>query len=384
MIKKNLILFSFFIILFSSVTYAQQDFSPLKPVSTKYKKLLKEAKESQKLLLFITYSDRAPNNSILLLENSSLLSDLNSKMISSVIDLIKDDGHPVLRTVNISSKPFYVFMNEDEIILGVKNSVITEQDLLQFYGQSIRADAQYRKLKEQLDQQETTESYKEMISLLLNAGNHRIAENYIKDWLQKYIPFNDPKEHEFIRQVASACLCSQQLNAGIKTYEKSLLDSWGLKSYLDIRQAYIMKELKNYDLVDPYIIWEVYTEEFGEYADSLYRRFVIDYYQYVKPDKDILLDEIYDFLYYYPATPWDEQKAMFLTAIKYTQAKNDFLLLLDLLEYQIYQAVSFEKLDLKALILYKLDKKERALELMYEVERMQPEYKSLLHQWIDP
>jgi tetratricopeptide (TPR) repeat protein len=301
-------------------------------------------------------------------------------VISSVVDFFKDDGHDVLKLVNVKTNPTYVLMNRDEVILDQSGSLATVQDLMQFYGRGIRVSLNYDEAKKEIEATKSDESYKKMITLLLNSKNVDLAEEYLEDWMQEKLPLRQPENQEFLAQVAESCVCSDRLAAAFRSQEEQLISSLGAGRYLGIRQAYILKELKRYDLVEPYTVWEVYNEEFGIYADSLFRRFAIEYYQFVEPNKEVLMDEVYDYLYYYPETAWIDQKRMFDLAIKYSEDKADFLLLLDMIEYQLYLGSDHEKLDYKAVIMYKLGNKERAVELMKEVEILKPDYTSMVHQ----
>lgn len=361
----------------------QQDFSALRPIDMRYKKLLKKAKEEDKLLLFIIHSNQVMNNSILLLDDAHNVEGFNEKVITSIVDIFKDDSHEVLKRIDIKTNPTYVMMNKDEVILEQNGTLSNVQDLLQFYGRSIRISNNFDESKEAIETGKSDQSYKEMITLLLNSKNVDLAEEYIEDWMQDRLPLRNQENHDFLAKVAEACICSDRLAAAFRSQEEQLIPSLGAGRYLGIRQAYILKELKKYDLVEPYTVWEVYNEEFGIYADSLFRRFAIQYYQFIEPNKEVLMDEIYDFLYYYPETSWADQKSMFDLAIKYTDEKEDFLLLLDMIEYQIYLGSDHEKLDYKAVIMYKLGNKERAVELMKEVEALKPDYTSMVHQLIE-
>lgn len=349
----------------------------------RYKKLLKKAKEEDKLLLFIIHSNQVMNNSILLLDDAHNVEGFNEKVITSIVDIFKDDSHEVLKRIDIKTNPSYVMMNKDEVILEQNGTLSNVQDLLQFYGRSIRISNNFDESKEAIETGKSDQSYKEMITLLLNSKNVDLAEEYIEDWMQDRLPLRNKENHDFLAKVAEACICSDRLAAAFRSQEEQLIPSLGAGRYLGIRQAYILKELKKYDLVEPYTVWEVYNEEFGIYADSLFRRFAIQYYQFIEPNKEVLMDEIYDFLYYYPETSWADQKSMFDLAIKYTDEKEDFLLLLDMIEYQIYLGSDHEKLDYKAVIMYKLGNKERAVELMKEVEALKPDYTSMVHQLIE-
>ena len=135
--------------------------------------------------------------------------------------------------------------------------------------------------------------------------------------------------------------------------------------------------------MDPPTVWERFEAELGIKADSLYRLFAIEYFQTIEPDVDILLDEVYDFLYYYPDTPWEKQDALYSLAIKHTEEKEDFNILLDLISYQVYKDVDFRKLDFRAVILYKLGSTERALRMIQDIHEMAMSegvnYKSMLY-----
>lgn len=365
------------------VLQAQQDFSPLRPIDARYKKLLKMAKEEDKLLLFIIHSPQVVNNTILLLDDKAKVEALNEKIITTVLDILKDDNHEVIRRIPLKANPTYVIMNHDEVILDQDDTLSNAEDLIQFYGRAIRVSGDFYQYKKELEVNATDENYRRMIALLLNNKNQDLAEEYIEDWMQELLPLKRESNHEFLAQVAEVCTCSERLNASFAIFEDTLMSSLGRNRYLAIRQAYILKELRRYDLVEPYTVWEVYNEQFGIYADSLFRRFAINYYQFVEPNKEILMDEVYDYLYYYPETAWAEQKLMFDLALKYSAEKDDMLLLLDMIEYQLYLGDDHEKKDIKAVIMYKLGNKERALQLMREVEEMQPDYVSRVHQIIE-
>ena len=368
------------LLLLSLISNAQQDFSALAPVDMKYKKMIKTAKDNDQLMLFVSYNPETVSNSIFLIEDPSKAIKLQEKVITSVLDITEDSRHEVFKRFRIYSNPFYLFLNSDEILLAQGKAINSYDDLITLYGQAIIKDREYVKLKNQIDTNKNSQAQKEMIVFILGTNDESALPSYIDEWINDNFPFKAPEDFAFMADVAQLCTCSRRVGEAIEIYGNELIKSMGINRYLNLRKNYILKDLRESGYMDPYTVWEAYDRQLGIHADSMYRQFAIEYYQVVEPDQNILLDELYDFLYYYPLTPWEQQDQYFEKAVKFTKSKEDLPLLLDLIEYQIYLEDHYRKQDFKALILYKMGKVDRAIALMNAVESSNPGYQSMLHQ----
>lgn len=362
---------------------AQQDFSVLKPINTKYKKMLKQAKSEDKLMLFISYNPEGQSNSIFLIEDESKLAGIDDMLLTEVLDWTEDSRHDFFKKYRIISNPYYLIINTDEILLADSKAINSTQDFLIFYGQAVSKEREYQKIKSQMEGPNGSVAQKEMIKFLMKTKDIKITEGFIDQWVNENYPFTNNDDFNFMLELAEECICSDRLYEAITIYESQIVAIAGEERYLNLRQAYILKDLSANDLLEPYIVWEVYDAELGIHADSMYRRFAIEYYQSVKPNQEILLDELYDYLYYYPLTPWVDQEKYFSKAIMLTKEKEDLYLLLDLIEYQIILDNTYRKQDYKALLLYKLGKTDRAISIMEKIEAAQPDYSSVLRQFVE-
>jgi hypothetical protein len=304
-------------------------------------------------------------------------------LITEVLDWTEDSRHDIFKKYRIYSNPYYLIINEDEILIADSKGINSSDEFLKFFGQAISRQREYERIKEELKGSNRGEAQKEMIVFLSRTKEVRKTVRVIDDWVDDNFPFSKSADFEFMFQLAKECVCSDRLYEALTIYEDKMIALAGQQNYLNLRQSYILKDLKASDYLEPYIVWEVYDAELGIHADSMYRRFAIEYFQSIKPDQEILLDELYDYLYYYPKTPWESQEVYFAKAIELTKSKEDFYLLLDLIEYQIILDDSYRKRDYKALLLYKLGKTERAITIMKLIEEEQPDYISVLRQFVE-
>jgi len=347
---------------------AQQDFSFLQPVeNNKYKKVLKQAKKENKLVLFIAYSAQTKPSTLLDIEPTNQLRELSKYVLTSVADWNIHTRNELFNRVDIPSNPFYIIMHPDDVILHSSTAINSHDELISFVGQGINKRKKYENLLE-MTQRGDPDAQKELALTLIANKEYPQAREVLEEWVQSSLPLTDDKDFMFLAAAHQQCKCSERIDQAMQNYESKMIELIGSEDYYDIRQAFILSNLRDVGLLEPFYVWESYDANLGEKADSLYRLFAIDYFRTVLPDKQVMLDEIYNFLYYYPNTPWEDQKGLFDLAIKSTEHDDDWLLLLDLIEYQILTEETYSKKDYKSYILHKLGHVERAMELMSEVE----------------
>jgi hypothetical protein len=346
----------------------QQDFSFLQPVeNNKYKKVLKQAKKEGKSVLFIAYSAQTKPNSLLNLEPSPQLQELSKHVLTSIADWNIHTRNELFNRVDIPTNPYYIFMHPDDVILHTSTAINGHDELIAFVGQGLNKRKKYDNLVSMTERGDT-KAYKELALTLFTNKEYALAREVLDEWIQLSLPLKEEKDFMFLAAAHQQCKCSDRVDQAMDNYQSELINLIGSNDYYDIRQSYILTNLREAGLLEPFYVWESYDNHLGEKADSLYRLFAIEYFRSVLPDKQVMLDEIYNFLYYYPNTPWEDQKGLFNIAIKSTEHDDDWLLLLDLIEYQILTEDSYSKKDYKSYILHKLGHVDRAIELMSEVE----------------
>ena len=380
---KRIALF-LFLVCFSLSAAAQNDFQKLTPTNLGYKKLLKKAKEEDTPILGIIYSENATITSVLLIENDTDVSVITDSTIVSVVDWVQRPGHPMLRNVQSLQNPSYLFIHPSGVRLSSTQNLTDFNQLTGFVRNGHMLSKAYDKMYEAFQQDsKDAKAIQDLIQFFILGNNKKDATEYI----ERFIKLKDKRmvidDLKFLFDVAQKCACGSDLKDLLLANEQAILSFAPEDEWLNMRQRYIIDELYNDGILDPPTVWERFEAELGIKADSLYRLFAIEYFQTIEPDVDILLDEIYDFLYYYPDTPWEKQDALYSLAIKHTEEKEDFNILLDLISYQVYKDVDSRKLDFRALILYKLGYTERALRMIQDIHEMAMSegvnYKSMLY-----
>ena len=362
------ILWTGLILMIAFPSIGQQDFSFLQPVqNNKYKKVLKQAKKEGKSVLFIAYSAQTKPNSLLDVEPSPQLQEVSKYVVTSIADWNIHTRNELFNRVDIPTNPYYIFMHPSDVVLHTSTAINNHDELIGFIGVGLDKRKKYDNLIEMTERGDTR-AQKELALTLISNQEYGHAREVLDNWIQVSLPIKDDEDFKFLAVAHQQCKCSNRIDQAMQNYESDVIRLIGSDEYYNIRQAYILNNLREVGLLEPFYVWESYDANLGEKADSLYRLFAIEYFKTVLPDKQVMLDEIYNFLYYYPKTPWEDQKALFDIAIKSTEHEDDWLLLLDLIEYQILTEDSYSKKDYKSFILHKLGHVERAMELMSEVE----------------
>lgn len=362
------ILWTGLILMIAFPSIGQQDFSFLQPVqNNKYKKVLKQAKKEGKSVLFIAYSAQTKPNSLLDVEPSPQLQEVSKYVVTSIADWNIHTRNELFNRVDIPTNPFYIFMHPSDVVLHTSTAINNHDELIGFIGVGLDKRKKYDNLIEMTERGDA-KAHKELALTLISNEEYGHAREVLEDWMELSLPLKNDEDFKFLAAVHNRCKCSDRIDQAMQNYESNIIRLIGSEEYYNIRQSYILNNLREVGLLEPFYVWESYDANLGEKADSLYRLFAIEYFKTVLPDKQVMLDEIYNFLYYYPKTPWEDQKALFDIAIKSTEHEDDWLLLLDLIEYQILTEDSYSKKDYKSFILHKLGHVERAMELMSEVE----------------
>jgi hypothetical protein len=288
-------------------------------------------------------------------------------VLTSIADWNIHTRNELFNRVDIPTNPYYIFMHPDDVILHTSTAINGHDELIAFVGQGLNKRKKYDNLVSMTERGDT-KAYKELALTLFTNKEYALAREVLDEWIQLSLPLKEEKDFMFLAAAHQQCKCSDRVDQAMDNYQSELINLIGSNDYYDIRQSYILTNLREAGLLEPFYVWESYDNHLGEKADSLYRLFAIEYFRSVLPDKQVMLDEIYNFLYYYPNTPWEDQKGLFNIAIKSTEHDDDWLLLLDLIEYQILTEDSYSKKDYKSYILHKLGHVDRAIELMSEVE----------------
>ncbi len=365
----------------------QYDYQALNAEKAKKHKKNLSSLEDDQLLLYVIYNPDYAQNSVLSLNDDSSIAELRKSVRTVLLDWSRDTRNDIFTRVNIESNPAYVILNSDDVILAKSSKLGGYDDLLQFYGSAVSYDKMYQKAMDKISGNAPKDGWAELASISLQHDDRIRARGYMEEWLSYAQPGTDEKDLAILINLHKECKCSPRMDIAFAQYEKSIAEAIGMEQYLDLRQSYILSNLTRDGALEPYLVWEAYQEHLGPHADSLFRLFAIEYFRTVDPDEGILMDELYNFLYYYPDTPWEKQDQLFALAMEQTKLKDDWLLLLDLLEYQLLKEPSYRKKDYKAAILYKLGQTERAQQLMKSIEEEafadDPDYKSIFYQTIE-
>lgn len=373
---------------FLNVAEGQNDFRKLNPVDLSYKRVLKESKNQQLPVLVIAFSGENPTTSVLFFEPSPELDFINTYSIAYQIDWLRKSSHPVFRNASVTGNPSYMMLSSDGTVLSRSTSIENLKELKEFVenGNFLFKTHSDLMVKYASDKK-NPETLKELINFYLHIKNENLAGTVIGQLLDNQKKSINEADTRYLFSVARQCICDYVLWEFLKEKEEEILSFATLDEYLLVKQKYILQDLVDAQLLDPPTVWERFEEELGIKADSLFRLFAIEYFRIVEPNKEILMNEIYDFLYYYPETPWEKQDSFYKMAIDLTSQKEDFQILLDLISYQVYRNRNYRNLDYRAVILYKLGYTDRALGLMQDVQAEALKagilYKSMLYELSD-
>lgn len=376
--------FLLLVVCFSWSLAAQNDFQQLSPSDLGYKKLLKKAREEGMPILGILYSKNEAITSAIFIDEGTDLSLITDSTIVTVVDWVQRPGHPIIRGIQSYQNPIYLIIHPSGVRLSTNQNLTDINQLKGFVRNGHMLAKVYDKMFIAFQEDSKNEqTLRDLIQFFVISNNKKEATDYVERFIEVKEKQMDIDDLQFLFKMAQKCACGSDLKKLLIENEKIVLSFASEDEWYTMRQGYIIDELYNNGMLDPPTVWERFEAELGLKADSLYRLFAIEYFQTLEPNVDILLDEIYDFLYYYPDAPWEKQDALYSLALKHTKEKEDFNILLDLISYQIYKDEDYRKLDFRAFILYKLGYKERALRMIEEIQEMALSegvyYKSMLY-----
>lgn len=348
-----------------------------------YKQAIKSGKKDGKPVLVIMYSPDMPITGKNIFKSVS--DTINTANVHTVvIDWANNLSKKPQTLLETFSNPNFLLMHPEEVIINQNSGIYTDKEMSRFLKTGIET---YRKFDPVIEQYLTTKNAENQIALIEASSSlkdKRYGSNILNDYVKRIDKKNLTDGHfRKILELGKNNPFSSSLAKLIYKNRDRAIKVSDTKTVSAIQQAQIFDELKKKNLLEPYYVWQRYEKEMGEQADSLYRRFAIYYFSTPPINKPSLYDEAFDYINFYQRSEWEYLNPLFQFVIQETKEKEDLDLLLDLISFQLFREENYEKLDYKAVILYKLGEKERALGLVKKVNELAfkegKKYKSLLH-----
>ena len=380
---KNLTIYILLTIGLLTNCSAQESLLDLSVGQSSFKQTIKKAKQKNRPVLAILYTTQLP------IDNTNSFKDLKGIVESAnyevvVIDWTKAPKRYPQKFIPEKGNPTWLAIHPDEVILSVGRAFKTNEDLSSFLtsARSIydKIDPAYKKYKSSKKAEDLLALGEAAVASEDAPFITKTIEDYIKRVDTDNISNQTFKRILDLRAHARPAkrfykLLSEQTDKAIKVSD--------LKTVRTYQQEYILTDLSGMELMEPYYVWERYEKELGYQADSMYRRFALIYFSSLQPDKKALYAEAYDYITLYPRSPWDLLDGLYEIVATGTDKKEELEEVLDLLFYQVSRDPGYRQLDLKALVLYKLGQKEKALNMVSQVNELALKkgvrYKSLIY-----
>ena len=360
-----------------------------------YKDLLKAAKDQNGLILLILYSPSIKFDALpkiqypdSILQQYNIVTDVADPFVEMyfLAQRLKSYRKPGLGIVNpdeFYGNPGWAIIHPDDFTISLSNTIKNDQELKKALDHAFQIKELYEEGKGALSEdKDNEEGLKNTISALTLSKEKKASKRYINRYLKNKTKWTD-EEIIFMAEVARVTPSIGKLEAFVDKNRNRIRKLKSEDYLIGIDKQLIISKLKHRNLYEPYMIWKEFEKKFDTKADSLYRLEAINYFLYVALDIESLLTEIIDYLAFYPRTSWEILDPMYTSALKLISDKEDLLLMQDLIEGQIFQEKNYRKLDYKALILYRLGKKEQSLAMMSEIRKLSLEeginYKSMIY-----
>jgi len=347
-----------------------------------YKNLLKIAKSKDGLILLILYSPSATVDVLPKIQQpDSILNQYN--IITDVADPFLEMYFLASQRLRSYGNPAWAIIHPDDFTISLSNKIQNDEGLKKALDYAFQIKNLYEDGKDVLNQdKESEEGLKNTISALVLSHEKKSAKKYINRYLKNKTKWSD-EDVIFMADVAKVAPSVGKLESFIDKNRNRIRKLKSEDFLIQIDRQLIVSKLKHRELYEPYMIWKQFEKKFDTKADSLYRLEAINYFSYHSLDPESLITEIVDYLAFYPRTPWKTLDPLYNKALKLISEKEDLQLMQDLIEGQIFQEKNYRKLDYKALILYRLGKKEQSLSMMNEIRKLSLEegvnYKSMIY-----
>jgi len=377
------ILFFLVALLLSEIGIGQVSLLSLQSNTHNYKQALKASKASGSPVLVILYAPdqpvRATNKMI---EANRIVEEAN--VIPVVIDWVKSPNRKPQKYLRAIQNPTWLLIHHDEAIISVADSLFEDRQLVTFLNKGLSLHSKMDKAYQQKENSKEAEKLFALAKICQEIPDKRYTSKVLDDYLKRRDPskLTNKRLHDIIK-MGVATPGSKRLDKLIKQERERAIAVSSEDTVLYLQRYFILDDLKKKDLLEPYFVWEKFEKEFGYQADSLYRIFAISYFSSTPASKDMLYNEAFDYINIYPRSPWPYLQQLYKIIVPATTDKKDLDILLDLISFQLFREESHVKLDYKALILYKLGHKERALSMISDVNTMALnkglKYKSMLY-----
>lgn len=376
-------LFAFFIIIVPNSTGQISLLNLQNEKDISYKKALKQSRSTGSPVVAILYSPSHPTKTANRFTNAkAILQDAGVTPV--VIDWANKMNQKPQKKVKVLHNPMWLYIHPDDIIINGQYQILTDEQLKEFLTQSRKT---HDELEAAIQQKKSSNSLNDLIELAKISAK-TVDEEYISKLLNEYLKRANPidinnKALQSIIRIASQSPVSKRVYRMITDRKERSIALTSADTVYNILQANIYADLKLTGQLYPYDVWQRYERELGFKADSLYRIFAIKHFSEPPIDRELLYNECFDFINIYPRASWALLDVLYSMVVPSTTKKEDLEILLDLISFQIFRDESYRQLDYKALILYKLGEKERALAMVAQIQSKAAEknlkYQSMLY-----
>ncbi len=368
--SKYILIATLVFIISSSFTLpAQVSLLNLQNERMSYKQVLKKAKQDRKPILAVLYSPTYPVDSANEFENiESIIAGYNVHTI--VIDWVMAPHRSPQGDFTGVKNPSWMFIHPDDIIISVHNGLSNDAEFSKFLE---TAQTLSQKVENAIVQKNKSKDPTKLLELA-KISTETYDKTYSSECLEDYLKRADTKRinNKLLRDILVVgynAPFSKRLNRLILNDKDRAIMVTSLDTILTLQSIYILNDLKKKALLEPFYVWDRYEKELGYDADSLFRIFAIGYFSTPPVEVELLYAEAFDYLAFYPRSPWEFLDKLYSIVIPVTTIKEDLETLNDLISFQIFREESYRQLDYKAVLLYKLGEKERALHMIDAINR---------------
>ena len=352
-----------------------------------YESIIDNAKEQGKPTLLLIY------HSVHLYSQKEQFTQLKDilyrdDMTLGLINLEQDPTvFPLLESLRLEPKQLlgviWVLMHPDEIQIGFSHSINNDNEAQAFIQSGM---TRYLSFQEIYSKNRNPKQRDELYELT-NKASLLADQAYCGKVFDKYLKSIDWKKIDHLTskniiEIGRRCPNSKQFNKLLSKREEVFLPIVAEREIAELKYKYALSDLENKQLLEPYYVWKRFEKDMGYYADSLYRVFAIDYFT-KNEEPEVAYNESFEFIELYPRTNWSYLRPIYEKVILATDDKEDLELLLDLISFQIFRKKTFDKIDFRAAILYRLGEKDQALKLVQEANSLALKegirYKSILN-----
>lgn len=348
-----------------------------------YRQVLKQAKEDRTLILAVLYSPTYPVAAPNEFENAAGII-ANYKVKTIVIDWASAPNQSPQHRYKELENPSWMLIHPEDLVISVNKTISNDMELQQFLETGLSLSDKIESAFQNTQQSKDPGHILALAKLCAQTYDTEYTSKVVDDFIKRINPrkINNQILQDILR-VGIKGPYSKRLNRLINNDVDKAMMLTSVDTVLNIQRYYILNDLQKKGLLEPFYVWQRFERELGYDADSLYRMFAISYFSAPPIDAEMLYAEAFDFMILYPRSPWEYLDHLYKLIVPATSDKEDLNILLDLISFQLFREKTYRKLDYKAVILYKLDQKERALSMIEEINKLALEqgvlYRSMLY-----